>query len=874
MLKKIEKLIIRDVRKWKGEHTFEFQDGTNLIKGPNGSGKSTIWLCIALGLTHSAKSNTLKEDLSPNTGGSPVVTVNFQTTDGQCYSITKVFGDQGASILRNLADDQVIATGSEADDQARSLTFSMSPTNGGRYSRKNGVMKNASSVLSDSVGALAFPPQGQLNELPEIVEAIRRIGLEVDEAELSKALEKISLKSESEGKAYISARKKDGSPTSNASGKIVIEKNNLEQLTNSLQLSEAKAKELKIAQDELQNLTESNDEISEEEKTAKREEILTLRDEAKTHRTNREEAKTKLDESQATLLPLQLGLDKRNELENRISKLNSEIFAKEQELDGFKELFEQEKLTNDKIIEENNTIEKEQEKIQAWKDYQNADDQRSRDQKLLEDLTQSDKNRKTLEKEILVTEESLQNIKLPTDSQWRELRELENQEFALKAQQKMKVTVAGEIGNLSVKVDGEEIDQNCEAFHSVDIFENENKLISIAQELNEAEITEIELKRSEILAMLEAESMAELNKRQSEHSQLSGILTSKQEQLSQMRTSEQFTELIEGLEKSLAQNTSKPKGKRPSGDLDELMIRIEERLNFSKEKLDKSNEDLKAKNANVISTNSVLTKLREDMGKLSKDTSNHILEFGATDVLRKQFDDAKASFDNLNQIHTEFKENKKMLEETKEVMANKIQDMLDNQVDLWSEINRLEERIKLLRQDENLENLPDLRVKVKLARDHLKTLQLDHDAYQLISQAATKLMLEAQNKSRSAVNNEMQRKIRYVIADSDLRVGLDDDGMPSQIGRVPFRDESHGGREQISMIWRLILLNEETNGNGTVLALDDPLTNTDDIRMKRMKEVLTSYSNENMQILLFSCHGNDYVDIADNIIDVSGSAVE
>ena len=45
MLKKIEKLIIRDVRKWKGEHTFEFQDGINLIKGPNGSGKSTIWLC-------------------------------------------------------------------------------------------------------------------------------------------------------------------------------------------------------------------------------------------------------------------------------------------------------------------------------------------------------------------------------------------------------------------------------------------------------------------------------------------------------------------------------------------------------------------------------------------------------------------------------------------------------------------------------------------------------------------------------------------------------------------------------------------------------------------------------------------------------------
>ena len=54
-------------------------------------------------------------------------------------------------------------------------------------------------------------------------------------------------------------------------------------------MSEARRKELK-EEDELQNLAESNDEISEEEKLPKREEILTLRDEAKTHRTNKEEA--------------------------------------------------------------------------------------------------------------------------------------------------------------------------------------------------------------------------------------------------------------------------------------------------------------------------------------------------------------------------------------------------------------------------------------------------------------------------------------------------------------------------------------------------------------------------------------------------------
>ena len=871
MLKKIEKLVIRDVRKWKGEHTFDFEDGINLIKGPNGSGKSTIWLCIALGLTHSAKSKKLKEHLSPNTGGVPIITVDFQTNDDKRYSITKLFGEQTASILRDLANDEIIARGSEADEQVRMLTFSMTPTNG-TYRTKGGPMNNASSTLSDSIGALSFPPQGQLDQLPEIVEAIRRIGLEVDEAELSKALEKISLYSETESKSFISAKRQDGSPKSNAAGKIVTEKNNLEKLKESLETCESKAKDLRQAQEELQNLQQTHIEVSEEEKEVKREEINNLRKEAKVHREDRETAKSNLDNAKVKFDPMQLELTKRIDLEKEVNTKLTEIETKEYKLLDAKQSFDKAKQIHDKNLETSDQIKTEQQLIQSWNDYENADVQRTSNQALLNQINEAIQSRKTLENEITKINQSIEDIKLPTESQWRELRELENKEFALKAQQTMKVQVTADLGEVAIKVDGTEIDEDCEALYAVDVYQNNTKIIAISQDFNDAELTEIELKRNEILNPLQADGMAILNQRQSEQSSLSGSLKSKQEQLDKMKTNEQFAELVDGLEKSLSKTTPKPKGKKPSGDLEELLVRVDERFTFSEQKLEDSIKDTQSKNELVISIDSVLKESKQNLVKLQNELENHISEFGVTDKLQDRVIKIKIEFDNLDKIHKNFVANKKLIEDTKEDRANKLQTKLDSQVDLWGNISKLEERVKLLRDDETLANLPDLRVAVKISEGRLKSLQLDHDAYEIISVVASELMHEAQNKSRHIVNEEVQRLVSYVLAEPDLRVKLDDDGMPSQIGRVPFRDESHGGREQISMIWRLVLLNEETNG--TVLALDDPLTNTDDIRMDRMKEVLTSYSNDNMQILLFSCHGEDYQDLADQIIDVSPSSLD
>ena len=52
------------------------------------------------------------------------------------------------------------------------------------------------------------------------------------------------------------------------------------------------------------------------------------------------------------------------------------------------------------------------------------------------------------------------------------------------------------------------------------------------------------------------------------------------------------------------------------------------------------------------------------------------------------------------------------------------------------------------------------------------------------------------------------------------------------------------------------------------MLLDDALVFSDDGRLDRMKAVLQVESNAGMQLIIFTCRPDDYVDIADEIIDL------
>ena len=99
MLRRVHKLVVRDIRKWVNESTFEFDDGVTLVKGLNGSGKTTLAMALTLTMCHPSNSDRLKEALAPRRGGSPMSSVTF----GGCrkFTITKVWGNRKDSTLKD-----------------------------------------------------------------------------------------------------------------------------------------------------------------------------------------------------------------------------------------------------------------------------------------------------------------------------------------------------------------------------------------------------------------------------------------------------------------------------------------------------------------------------------------------------------------------------------------------------------------------------------------------------------------------------------------------------------------------------------------------------------------------------------------------------
>lgn len=862
MLQKIEKLVIEDCRIWKGRHEFDFESGVNVIHGDNGVGKSTLAMMLMLTMTHGASSSVLKKQLLPIAGGSPKSSVTFTTQDGH-FTIRKVWGDRDQSQLVDVGNGNVLASGGEAEDMVRELAFKMPPAQGS-YSTGAGPVGNLTKRIEKYLPSLSFHQQGDLHVVPDMGEDLQRIGLTFDDAEMSKALLGIAKGAEIERADFIKVLLKDGSPKKGTPGSIVDKMAELHEKREYL----AEAKELeaqleKAEEDLYEHQTRGEQDISEENQQVTREEIRNLRLAAETHRIKRDEAGEKAEKLRLIHEPLRKILQEREEHIAKLKELKGNEKTRSDEMSQLKGIYDAAVIASDNAESKSKAAKEEFDLARAWNAYLTREQTLSQDNAVLKTARENLKTLIESKAERAKIEKKLEKIKLPSKEQWKTIRGFDEQIAVAKASRKMEVKIHDNSIGLDVTGDGEVVDESGEASERIEVHKGKKLLIEVKQATSGKSPSELEEEKKQFLKDLGADSTSELQQWQLDANSYETDISNLNATIAALPDEANLKDKIVTYQLRAEEKVEKPKGAQPKGELSESIIRLEERQKIANEDFEnkttvKTDALLKLKAAEAVHTEANAAHLKK-----SAELDEHKTTYSSNEKVTEEENVAKQKYDVAQKTHTTLRDNKQLKEDTPLERAELRQKSLDNYDEHRANILQLSERVKQLRNNSLLQELPKFESEITQIKNKLQELQFDHDAYHHIARIATLEQINSQAQSRNKISEEIDRLLQHVWGGT-IEIKLDEEGKPIQTRGIAVNDESHGSREQLQTILRMVLLGEASNHQGTTMLLDDALVFADQGRLSRMKDVIReSVRKDSMQILVFSCRGADYTDIAD-----------
>ncbi len=158
------------------------------------------------------------------------------------------------------------------------------------------------------------------------------------------------------------------------------------------------------------------------------------------------------------------------------------------------------------------------------------------------------------------------------------------------------------------------------------------------------------------------------------------------------------------------------------------------------------------------------------------------------------------------------------------------------------------------------------------ARRELERIELDAEAWKLLSTTLQEAESEAKAKFLTPVKDRLQPYLRLLFPDASLQLDGDDleiVGIHRNGIQEPFLSLSIGMREQIAVLTRLALADLlREKGKPVALVLDDPLVNSDPKRFRRMRPALHRAA-KNVQIIILTCHEDRYKTLGANMIRLS-----
>lgn len=877
MLRRVHKLVVRDIRKWVNESTFEFDDGVTLVKGLNGSGKTTLAMALTLTMCHPSNSDRLKEALAPRRGGSPMSSVTF-TADAGKFTITKVWGNQKDCTLKDEESGEIICRGMEAEDEVSRIAFGITESSG-NFSSK-GLLFNLNKRVIGNLASLFFHAQGTLSDVLNMGEALRNIGLQVDEQELASAFRSVSEGAEKEARDYLSLWKVDNTPDARAKkdSKLVKAMAEVRTIRDRLDTAEQHEKDLIENQSKLLNLR-SNVPTDEDWKQI-RIDIENFRAAAEAHQALREKASAQHISLAEMFAPIKEALTERlrlmalvetnkEVLREKVGQMNTKTALKDQAVRARTELEERKRKASLEL-----SI------VDEWLLFNNHEAAIVIASNQHEELTGQLAQLKDTINRKSERQNELEQLGAPTEEQWQTLRELRTKRETLSTQQNLNIEVLGATPDgLDLLADGEVLTESGTAAEHLDIVWEGNQIVRIAPNLElEETIEEINAQFNVLLGELNAADVKELSERQKRKSELLVLINQDEAILATLRPFEQLQQEIARLEKQMDGQPSKPTGDQPKGDLSEKKLALQARIEELQGQLDSAEASVTVSIKESAAADADHKTAQEHLINAETSLESHKLEHGSTDDLEEKERKAREAMESAKTEHQRLMDAKPLEEDAPKTKADNLSKQLEESEQRRTEVAKLEERVELMRNDALLSDLPELTANLHALETNMRMLETDFLAYRFIMDAANEAREEAQAQSRSQITDQLDSLLRHVWG-REPQTTLSDDGTPHTIGGLDFSDESYGTREQYNIVLRMVLLgllrfDEETGEPLPLMApmiLDDALVNADEGRLKRMKDALVSKVGDDgtgLQLIIFSCQGDDYLDIANTTIDL------
>ncbi len=891
----VRKLRVKNWRRYRNEHAFDFEPGINLLVGENEAGKTTLFEALQRTLfdRHTGTSSDLEAMQPHESSLNPEASVVLERVEGERLRIVKRFlGKKMVEFSKHTGDEwRLEADGDAAEERMRELFDASLPGRGVTKPEHRGLAQALWYLQGEGL------PEDSWND--SVQGRVRELDTE-DSLPTSAPVEDAIVG------AIQAERDRFWTPSGN---KITI-----------------KSELGKLQENELPDLREESREIEADMSVVEenRRKLEELEDDARQKKKALEETEDRIETLEERLGGWEDELERRDELDDKIASTREELKDYDDDLSTL------DALSDERDELEERLQEKEREKVERKAEKERLDDKihrldEQRKKKLrpdkeeagqrataleaekrcrelrehLEKVEEKQETRKELEDELQEHRDDLSEVDAPSEEDLEEFREAKTSLERTRAEAEASAIEVlfdlEEQFSVTPQPEGATTDDTYRVVQPTTFSIDGVGDIHVeggGRDLEElqGEIADLEQQIDETLSRYDADGEDELLERRKRADGIEEKIEEAKTRLDQIESADELAEEKQSLESRIKDEESKraefaDEVEGLDGDeLEEELSEARQRKQDLADELDELEDELaelREERADVAEEvqelESTLAELRAEKNT-KVDRRNEILDnYGSLDRIEEHIRDCKQTIEELEDEQEELQRLvEQKVEPTQEELeqAEKQRESLEQALqEHESEANELKVEIRTLTGKGAKRKLEELKAELAQKEKRRDELKKRADAARLLWQLVERYRDERNRRLvgpiRSIVDDWLQQLTDQRHEHLELDETLTPDGvqMSNYDAPLPFSELSFGTREQTNVLLRLALAVLLSEDERHTVILDDRLLNSDPRRHRVLNQILEEVA-EDCQILLATCNDTPYAGLDANKIRV------